>query len=175
VVRLRVIYRVYEHEGALDGPDVFAHSLPVVACSFEAQGLSLDVLLLAVVAGNSEGASVVELDLRYCTAASALLASHEPDFTFLPENAGKLERTSENHDIIEWINKPQDLRAYRRTIMVPHGHVRAVVFSFGSRLAPARPTAPHNAPRATRTERVTHRCDSQWRSAHCPVDLSLAD
>ena len=120
MVRLRVIYRVYEHEGALDGPDVFAHSLPVVACSFEAQGLSLDVLLLAVVAGNSEGASVVELDLRYCTAASALLASHEPDFTFLPENAGKLERTSENHDIIEWINKPQDLRAYRQTIMVPH-------------------------------------------------------
>ena len=168
MVRLRVICRVYEHEGALDGQDVFAHSLPVVVCSFEAQGLSLDLLLLAVVAGNSEGARVVQLHLCYCNAASALLSSQEPDSTFLPENAGKLERTSESHDIIEWVNKPQDLRAYRRTIMVPHGHVRAVVFSSGSRLAPARPTAPHNAPRATRT-------DSQWRSAHYPVDLSLAD
>jgi len=75
--------------------DVFAHSLPVVVCSFEAQGLSLDLLLLAVVAGNSEGARVVQLHLRYCTAASALLSSQEPDSTFLPENAGKLERTSE--------------------------------------------------------------------------------
>jgi len=68
---------MYEHEGFLHGQDEFTHSLPVVACSFEAQGLALDELLLAaVVAGNREGTSVVELDLRYCTAASAQIVTH---------------------------------------------------------------------------------------------------
>jgi len=71
VLRLQVIYRVYENEVAFHSQNVSAHNLPVVACPFETEGLALDLSLLAVAAGSSEGTSVAQFDLRDRATASA--------------------------------------------------------------------------------------------------------
>jgi len=66
------------------------------------------------------------------------LASQEPVSTFLRAH---LTKTPVVHSVIEWVNKPQGLRACRQTMMAPHGQVRAIAFSpDGSRLASAQGT-----------------------------------